>query len=307
MTNEEKEILYEKWLSGTITPEEKVLLQSSGDERVLEAMIQEVDAWETPDKKEDFDSFFESLESKPMVEESEPEPTNIIPIFRKLLIAASVLIFISLSSYLYISKFSVISHTCVAGEIKKITLPDSTHIILSGNSKMAYNPSNWESNREVKVQGNVFFDVRKKGEFKVQFDDNFVQVLGTQFQVLTTKNHQRVRCFEGKVETSLNGVTNLLTKGMQTDSKQNSTTFDPKILDWNATYEVFEKATIVEVISVLSIQFGYQIDYSNINPNQKFSGKVPLDNWDTATQIIFEPLSIRCEKNGANVILHPKQ
>jgi ferric-dicitrate binding protein FerR (iron transport regulator) len=93
----------------------------------------------------------------------------------------------------------------VYGEIKKITLPDSTLVTLNANSKLVLgNVWTDSTDREVWLDGEAYFDVTKKinsgnKNFYVHTPKMDVQVLGTRFTVKTIRDFTRVVLTEGKV------------------------------------------------------------------------------------------------------------
>ena len=53
MGENEENNLYAKWLTGDLSPEEKLLLQNNGDEETLKKITDAVDNWSLPDLKEE--------------------------------------------------------------------------------------------------------------------------------------------------------------------------------------------------------------------------------------------------------------
>lgn len=80
---------------------------------------------------------------------------------------------------------SLIELHCPEGIRAKFTLPDGSGGWLAGGSVMTY-AADFEKNREVSVEGEVFFSVKRdeKHPFTVKLNDFNVRVLGTQFNVL---------------------------------------------------------------------------------------------------------------------------
>ncbi|MDD4192783.1 MAG: FecR domain-containing protein, partial [Mangrovibacterium sp.] len=82
-------------------------------------------------------------------------------------------------------QLSLIEWHCPEGTRAKFTLPDGSSGWLAGGSVMAY-AADFEKNREVSVEGEAFFSVKRDEEhpFTVKLNDFNVRVLGTQFNVL---------------------------------------------------------------------------------------------------------------------------
>ena len=82
-------------------------------------------------------------------------------------------------------QLSLIELHCPEGVRTKFTLPDGSNGWLAGGSVMTY-AANFEKNRNVSVEGEAFFSVKRdeKHPFIVRLDDLTVSVLGTKFNVL---------------------------------------------------------------------------------------------------------------------------
>lgn len=75
--------------------------------------------------------------------------------------------------------------TTCSGERKKITLPDGSTVLLNAKSSLSIKADFNESNREVVLKGEAYFDVvhNKHKPFKVYTTDFNINVLGTAFNV----------------------------------------------------------------------------------------------------------------------------
>lgn len=93
---------------------------------------------------------------------------------------------------------SLIYHTLIIpqGEIFKMILSDSTRVVLNGGTKIKYPVFFAGSKREVYVDGEAYFDVKKDEEhpFIVSGTNFSVEVLGTSFDVMT---------YDGEMESNV--------------------------------------------------------------------------------------------------------
>ena len=82
------------------------------------------------------------------------------------------------------------------------TLPDGSSVTLNKDSKLVY-ASN-ENSREVSLKGEAFFDVAQdvNKPFVIKVNDVTIRVLGTSFNVKTTKGNTAVIVESGAVEVS---------------------------------------------------------------------------------------------------------
>ncbi|WP_291857280.1 FecR family protein [Marinilabilia sp.] len=90
------------------------------------------------------------------------------------------------------------------GQTLKMTLPDSSTVILNSNTTLEYHPLAFMVNRSIILKGEAFFDIRKKNNtaFRVKADNYVVKVLGTRFNVnaYTSNKNFSVVLEEGKVQ-----------------------------------------------------------------------------------------------------------
>lgn len=95
-----------------------------------------------------------------------------------------------------------------------LTLPSSSVIQLSAESKIYYDEKNWDEIRNVNLQGTAHFDVSKGVPFKVETSLGNVQVLGTSFTVSEKDKTFIVQVSSGRVEVESGSDREILTKGM---------------------------------------------------------------------------------------------
>lgn len=123
-------------------------------------------------------------------------------------IAASVLLLLG-SFYVYDNYRMVrLSQTfqCVsvpAGNRTNIQLPDGTNVWLNANTSLRYPMAFSNTNREIQLDGEAYFEVAKdKKPFIVKTDKYDVEVLGTVFNVeaYRSKPQFRTSLYEGKVK-----------------------------------------------------------------------------------------------------------
>lgn len=123
-------------------------------------------------------------------------------------IAASVLLLLG-SFYVYDNyRMARLSQTfqCVsvpAGNRTNIQLPDGTNVWLNANTSLRYPMAFSNTNREIQLDGEAYFEVAKdKKPFIVKTDKYDVEVLGTVFNVeaYRSKPQFRTSLYEGKVK-----------------------------------------------------------------------------------------------------------
>jgi transmembrane sensor len=307
MNTENKDTLYARWLINDLTPEEKSLFEKSNDAETLKKITDTIDNWSLPELKQ-------NPLSKIKTRVSTSSNSKIIPLYKKTwftaMAAAIALIVCSVWFFSSQKPKQIIKLSCYAGETKNFTLPDGSLITLSGNSKLSYNATDFIDNRNLDLQGEGYFEVRKKGGFEVNFAGGTVKVMGTKFTILSDKNLSSVKCFEGKVEVDLGSEKINLEKGngvrklISTQSEK-----------YNLTEEVyqpeqkeihFNNTPLAEVCASLSLFYNVSIITNDINLNRNFTGLYKISNLDTALFMVFEPMGISFKHEGSSVILKNK-
>ena len=95
------------------------------------------------------------------------------------------------------------------GQMSEITLYDGTHVWLNSGTTLKYSNSFGRESRNVTLDGEAYFDVEKSDvPFRVYLKRSFVEVLGTQFNVISYQNYSNseITLVEGSVNVNnLNG------------------------------------------------------------------------------------------------------
>jgi transmembrane sensor len=85
------------------------------------------------------------------------------------------------------------------GSTLAITLPDGTGAVLYNGASISYNSRNWDSKRELELEGEAYFKVANGKTFTVATPQGTVTVLGTKFKIKSAKGFFNVSCYKGKV------------------------------------------------------------------------------------------------------------
>nr|WP_321353958.1 FecR domain-containing protein [uncultured Draconibacterium sp.] len=95
------------------------------------------------------------------------------------------------------------------GQMSEITLCDGTHVWLNSGTTLKYSNFFGRKSRNVSLDGEAYFDVEKSDiPFRVQLKHSVVEVLGTQFNVISYEhdNNSEITLVEGSVNVNnLNG------------------------------------------------------------------------------------------------------
>lgn len=213
-------------------------------------------------------------------------------------IAASILIVIglgltwALTSDVFkndqIEQVAFIEKEASYGEKLTVELPDGTVVKLNGGSKLLYRKVFAPDIREVRLEGEAFFDVARNEEapFRISTKAIAVQVLGTSFNVKAYLEEEEI---EVAVKTGKVEVTDTSTKHkviLNPLEKANYTAIDKalnkgfiesgesSIFGWTEHQLAFDDENLNQVLTKLSRWYAVEFNTSlNKDHQKKFTGK----------------------------------
>jgi ferric-dicitrate binding protein FerR (iron transport regulator) len=213
------------------------------------------------------------------------------------------------------------------GETQEIILPDSSTVILNANSKLRY-ASQWNSDRvrEVWLEGEAFFSVRKKqqrqqvaasasSKFIVHTQDLHVEVLGTEFTVSERREQTRVTLNSGKIKLDLNAEKEtapiLMQPGEQvvfSSEKQQlkQTRVKPEIYSsWAKQVWILEDTPLSRVAEMIEETFGMKviIEAKGEIAKEKMTGVVPIKNIDGLLEGLSTIYQLQITKKDNTILI----
>ncbi len=187
-------------------------------------------------------------------------------------IAASIAILLSLSIALVLfnsdpSQIQVVSNN----DSRSITFPDGSLGVLNQHSRFSY-PEKFGNERKVSFVGEAYFDIVKSEKpFVIDANGVEVKVLGTAFNLITTKNDVRLFVERGLVAFSKDGSETMVAAGKEAifDRSTNDVTVKSvpanNIMSWrNGTFR-FENTPLAEALEDLSKYYRVEFKLSNQN------------------------------------------
>ncbi|MDP4270135.1 MAG: FecR domain-containing protein [Bacteroidota bacterium] len=180
-----------------------------------------------------------------------------------------------------------------------VTLPDGSTVLMNAETKITYKPYWWKIQREVKLDGEAFFKVKKGKRFTVVSKDASTTVMGTSFNIYARNDGYTATCMTGKVKvTTASGASNIfLTPNLQANlvngSLEKQTVEASNSLAWSRHEFFFTSAPLSKVLREISRQYGVVIDCQGTF-NEHYTGNF------SRKLTIKEALSLVCLPFGIN-------
>ncbi len=230
-------------------------------------------------------------------------------------IAASVLLVVAFSVFWYASSNGMNEVRTGFGEHRTVILPDSSKVILNGNSVLRY-AARWDADlpREVWIEGEGFFSVkhtRTGQKFIVHGTDKInVEVLGTKFNIKTRNCQSEVMLTEGKLKVALNGdkpskgvflVPGDLATVQNKDIKTRSVR-PHKYTSWVDNKLTFERTSLSDLAIILRDTYGLTVTFKNPGlEKRQLSGEISSATADDILFAIAETFDLHVVREGHSV------
>ena len=238
------------------------------------------------------------------VEQSTKKRIVFKPLYK--IVAAVIVVVVSSIAFLY----SDTKITTNFAENSEIYLPDSSYVFLQSGSSISFNKRTWNVNRELTLNGEAYFSVKKGSNFTVKTENGTVEVLGTKFNVVSRMQNFNVSCVTGKVRVSLAKSRSkvILTKGLYTVKLENGKLATPSekdievVIKRNKGEFYFEKTDLKLVFEELERQFDVEIEYQDIK-NRQFTGYFLNKDLETALKMVCKPMELEYTVNNRLIII----
>ena len=287
-----------RWANGSLTPEEKKSFESSSEFPAYQKLLLASDRFKAPAYPEDqiFSEIQKQVQKKPIVR----------MLAQRFMYAAAAVLIVSLG-VLWFANFSEQVVKTGYGKQLSVFLPDSSEVILNAKSSIRFHEKNWKENRNITLQGEAYFKVKKGTSFTVQTDEGSVEVLGTSFNVTSHPDFFEVRCYTGKVRvtnTYKEEVILIKGKAHRTSGKKiENFDFDPDLGFWTSGKSTFNRTPFLEVIRALEDQYGIQFENTDAFKDEIFTGRFSNNNLDLALKTVFDAMQIAYQINGKTITL----
>ncbi|MDY4043866.1 MAG: FecR domain-containing protein [Marinifilaceae bacterium] len=201
-----------------------------------------------------------------------------------------------------------------AGKRFTIQLSDGTKVWLNAESSLRYPTRFGKGKREVEVQGDVYFEVKKDSSrpFIVAAPEIKTEVLGTAFEVNTYGDHQEVSVtlVEGSVRVQTGKQTTIIKPNQQivynTELQQvNIMTVDAaQKVSWKDGILIIRHESFEDIVWKLERWYGVKIkNETGEEFHQSFSGEFDEENIREAIEVLCAHLDIKYTMDKDEIIL----
>jgi len=192
-------------------------------------------------------------------------------------------------------------------------LPDGSTVHLNKFSKIEYPPVFGNKNRNVKLSGEAWFEVKadKNSPFMIEASQGKIQVLGTSFEVMAYPDSSNIQVVVASGLVELKNILEqivLLDPGMRgtIDKKNNSinksVNKDLNYLFWRTGKLVFKDTPLSEVVEVLKKNYEVEISFGDATISQlKLTATFDNQSIESIIEVIVNIFSLK-SKNSGNVI-----
>jgi len=231
--------------------------------------------------------------------------------FIRFAVAAAVVIFFGIPSLM---RFYTKTIESGRSEHLDVTLPDGSSISLNAQTAVKYHPFWWRFKRDVKLDGEAYFEVVKGKDFVVKSEMASTAVLGTSFNIFSRGSRYEVTCLTGKVMVFAADENSkvflvpdqkavLETSGMLITESGISA---DQSISWTDDEFFFTSVSLESVFREIERQYGIIIT-SDIGDNLLYTGNFSRNqDIEVILDLVCKPFGIKFEKTKEETYLVSK-
>lgn len=165
-----------------------------------------------------------------------------------------------------------------------VILSDGTKVWLNAASTLTYPTAFIGSERKVQLTGEAYFEVAKNKykPFKVEFNHQVVQVLGTHFNIMAyaDEDHNSATLLEGSIQMTHGDATRVIRPGEQATSVNGIAGMTVRlantedVMAWKNGYFLFKNENIHAIMRKVSRWYNVDVQYDGNMQNQVFGGRI---------------------------------
>lgn len=201
-----------------------------------------------------------------------------------------------------------IMHIQAQDNIVHHILPDQSSIDITPGSSITYDKHNWESQRDVSLEGEAFFNVEKGQSFTVKNVHASVVVLGTSFNVKQSDQSTEVICLSGKVNVLSNesAEQEIITANQSAtvERKKVSKKEHSKIyIPWKEEDYAYSNVSLNTIFKEIERSYNVNIALDPQYIDQAFNGSFEKSSLDNVLQNICWPMKLDYKIDGTQVTI----
>ena len=223
--------------------------------------------------------------------------------------AASIVILAVLASvYFFFSREEIQIVAADRGQHLEYTLPDGSDLKVNADSKITFSGSGFNHKRQLNLNGEAFFSVKKGSPFVVKTPLGKVEVLGTTLNVYSRGNELNVSCHSGKVKVTVHDQSVTILPGEKVSwingSLQKSTVSnEQKEIGWVSGNFSFENIPLISIFEEIERQFNVSVITKGIE-GRYYTGSFRNTKLTEVLETVCLPMNLKYEiKNGNQVII----
>jgi len=205
------------------------------------------------------------------------------------------------------------------GVVQEVLLPDSSVVVLNGNSKIEYT-ADWSevSVREVWIEGEAYFEVREAEDvggtsFNVYVDELTISVLGTSFNVRSRASGTQVVLHTGSIEMNHRTKEDSLRVKpgelvAYTDSFEKFEVDPRPYVSWKDHLWIFDQTSVWDIAQSIREIYGANIEIKGEKlAARQLSGEAVVYELDDLLMILESTFNIGVKRKSDSFLLFPKE
>lgn len=229
---------------------------------------------------------------------------------------ASACLMISILAFVVYLKFNFIIEKNLTGEIKEIELPDGSSVTLNYDTKIRYRKDFGNTNRDIYLLGEAFFDVKKENKvpFIVSTERAQIEVLGTRFNVKTETENSLLSVYvqDGSLtlyDKKQKEVKTLLSSGEKGwfNKKNNTVTKEKSIsandVAWINGFIEFDNTPLIVVKEVLESTYHKKLQVSAQIKQCEITATFNHADLQVILDVLSETLNLQITNTDNTIVL----
>lgn len=219
-------------------------------------------------------------------------------------VAASLLLLLAIS--IFMRSYTRTIET-ISSEHLTHHLPDGSTVEINAKSTITYHPFWWFATRQrqVSLEGEAFFRVKKGRRFAVESSQATTSVLGTSFNIYSRNSHYHAQCHSGQVKVSsrLCESSVVLKKGEEARMDpsgvvlKNQIKHQREVPAWTEHLVLFISTPLELVLQEIERQYGIVIEGPE-NIDLRYTGNFSLDeSVENVLALVCRPFGLEYEQH----------